>query len=141
MDALTIGADVATMATGLGAVTAAAAWVRRQWDGLQSDRHERQRRNWHGYIDAGGINTMPVRLAEPPKTSGAVGTLEVLREPGGKPAEQLAAGLRIAVERDGFLSRAQAQCRRRRAQGPNPRQSARRPGRVPRLPRVLRAAT
>ena len=61
MDALTIGADVATMATGLGAVTAAAAWVRRQWDGLQSDRHERQRRNWHGYIDAGGINTMPVR--------------------------------------------------------------------------------
>src|SRR5215469_3784131 len=84
-------------------LTAAAAWVRRQWDGRQSDRHERRRRNWHGYIDVGGINTTPVRLAEPPKTSGAVVPLEVLREPGGKPDEQLAAGLR------------------------NPRQSARRP--------------
>lgn len=29
MDALTAGADIATMATGLAAVTAAAAWVRR----------------------------------------------------------------------------------------------------------------
>jgi len=85
-------------------------------DGWQSDRHERQRRNWHGYIDVGGgINTMPVRLAEPPKTSGAVVTLEVLREPGGKANEQLAAGLRLVVERDGFLSRAQARCRRRGA--------------------------
>ncbi len=59
------------MATGLAAVTAAVAWTRNQWDGWQTQRRERKRRNWHGYIDVGGINTVPVRLAEPPKTGGA----------------------------------------------------------------------
>jgi hypothetical protein len=106
MDALTTGADVGTMATGLAAVTAAVAWVRNQWDGWQSQRRERQRRNWHGFIDVGGINTVPVRLADPAAPSGAVVAVEVLREPGGRPDEQMAAGLRIVVERDGFLSRA-----------------------------------
>jgi len=67
MDALTAGADVAAMATGLAAVIAAAAWVRRQWDGWQADRIERKRRNWHGYIEVGGLNTWNVRLAEPPR--------------------------------------------------------------------------
>jgi hypothetical protein len=105
MDALGDGADIGTMATGLAALTAAVAWVRNQWDGWQEQRRERRRRNWHGYIDVGGINTVPVRLAEPPGTAGAVVTVEVLREPGGGPDEQLAAGLRTVVIRDGFLSR------------------------------------
>lgn len=104
MDALTSGADVATMATGLAAVIAATAWVRRQWDGWQADRRERMRRNWHGYIDVGGLNIWNVRLAEPPKTSGAAVTVEITR-PDGTPDEQNAAGFRIVVQRDGFLSR------------------------------------
>ena len=105
MDALTTGSDIATMATGLAAVTAAAAWIRRQWDGWQADRAERKRRNWHGYIDVGGINTWHVRLAEPPKTPGAVVTVEIIR-PDGTPDEQMASSMRIVVERDGLLSRA-----------------------------------
>jgi hypothetical protein len=105
MDALATGADIGTMATGLAAVTAAVAWTRNQWDGWQTQRRERKRRNWHGYIDVGGINTVPVRLAEPPKTGGATVTIEVLDKPGGKPNEQLAAGLRIMIGNDGFVSR------------------------------------
>jgi hypothetical protein len=105
MDALTAGADIGTMATGLAAVTAAVAWTRNQWDGWQVQRRERKRRNWHGYIDVGGINTVPVRLAESPKTAGAIVTLEVLDKFGGKPDEQLAAGLRIFVQNSGFVSR------------------------------------
>jgi hypothetical protein len=104
MDTLTAGADIATMATGLAAGTAATAWVRSQWDGWQADRRERKRRNWHGYIDVGGLNTWYVRLAEPPKTSGAVVTVEIT-QPDGTPDEQNAAGFRIVVQRDGFLSR------------------------------------
>jgi hypothetical protein len=105
MDALTAGADIATMATGLAAVTAAVAWIGRQWDGWRSDRAARQRRNWHGYIDVGGINTWNARLAEPPKTSGAIVTVEVIR-PDGTPDEQMASAMRIVIERDGFLARA-----------------------------------
>jgi hypothetical protein len=46
-----------------------------------------------------------VRLAEPPKTGGATVTIEVLDKPGGKPHEQLAAGLRIMIGNEGFASR------------------------------------
>ncbi len=105
MDALTAGADVGTMATGLAAVTAAIAWTRRQWDGWQADRTAHKRRNWHGYIDVGGLNTWDVRLAEPPKTAGPVVTIEVTGRDG-KPDEQLAASMRNVIERDGFLARA-----------------------------------
>lgn len=65
------------MATGLAAVTAATAWGRSQWDGWQADRREGKRGNWHGYIDVGGLNTWNVSLAEPPKTGGAVATVEI----------------------------------------------------------------
>jgi hypothetical protein len=93
MDGLGDAADIATIATGIAAV----AWVRAQWNGWQGQRHERQRRNWHGYIEVGGINTVSVRLAEPPQTAGATVTIEVLREAGGQPDEQLASGLRTIV--------------------------------------------
>lgn len=105
MDALTTGADVATMATGLAAVTAAVAWVRRQWDGWQADRRERQRRNWHGYIDVGGIDTWYVRLAEPPKPDGPLVTLEFTSRDG-TPDLNVAQSARTVIQRDGILSRA-----------------------------------
>jgi hypothetical protein len=69
-----------------------------------AQRRERQRRNWHGYIDVGGINTVHCRLAEPPKARGAIITLEVLDKEDGKPDEMLAAGMRIVIERDGLAS-------------------------------------
>jgi hypothetical protein len=105
MDGLGDAANIATIATGTAAVTAAMAWVRAQWTGWQAQRVARKRRNWHGYVDVGGIDTVPVRLAEPPKTAGAIITIEVLDKPDGKPDEQLAAGLRIAIQNYGFLSR------------------------------------
>jgi len=37
---------------------------------MQAGRRQRKRRNWHGFMDVGGINAVPVRLAEPPKTGG-----------------------------------------------------------------------
>lgn len=70
-----------------------------------AQRRERKRRNWRGYVDVSGINTVPVRLAEPPKTSGATVNIEVLDKPGGKPDEPLAAGSRIMIGNDGFVSR------------------------------------
>ena len=79
--------------------------MRQQYEGWQADRAARQRRDWHGYIDVGGVNTWNVRLAEPPKASGAVVTAEITK-PDGTPDEQMASGMRIVIERDGFLARA-----------------------------------
>ena len=101
MDALTAGADIATMATGLAAVTAAYVWIM----GRIRDRREHKaavaERNWRGYINPGGINGWDVRLAEDPGSPTPRVVLEVL----GNNAENWADNLRQTVLRDGKLSR------------------------------------
>ena len=104
MDGLSAGADIATMLTGLSAMTAAYVFVRGQLDGLRAQRAYRQRRCWHGYIDVGGIDTWHVRLAEPPGTGGAVVQLE-FTQPDGSPTPEFARSARLVVERCGMLSR------------------------------------
>ena len=105
MDSWTIGADIGTMLTGLSVLAAAFLWGRNQWDQRQQRRRETRLRNWHGYIDVGGINTWYVRLADDPKTPTAMVTLEVI-DRAGKPDDTTAYNLRTCVERDGMLSRA-----------------------------------
>jgi hypothetical protein len=104
MDGWTIGAGIATMLTGLSVLTAAIVWTRTQWDQWQVHRAETRLRNWHGYIDVGGIDTWYVRLADDPKTPTARVVLEVIDRPG-NPDEAVAYNVRLRVEQDGMLSR------------------------------------
>jgi len=101
MDALTAGADIATIATGLSAVTAAYVWIM----GRARDRRQQKaaiaERNWRGYINPGGINGWDVRLAEDPDVPTSRVVLEVL----GNNAENWADNLRQTILRDGKLSR------------------------------------
>jgi hypothetical protein len=101
MDALTAGADIATIATGLSAVTAAYVWIM----GPARDRRQQKaaiaERNWRGYINPGGINGWDVRLAEDPDVPTSRVVLEVL----GNNAENWADNLRQTILRDGKLSR------------------------------------
>jgi hypothetical protein len=105
MDLLTDGADIATMLTGISAVTAAFVWTRGQLRDWRQRRAAIQRRNWGGYIDVGGINTWYVRLAEDPGEPTGRVALDVLRTINGEPDAQLAHGMRLIIEQQGMLSR------------------------------------
>jgi hypothetical protein len=69
------------MATGLSAVTAAFVWSRSQvryW----RQRAARSARNWHGYIELGGINSWYGRLAEDPREPATRVVLDVVDRDG-----------------------------------------------------------
>ena len=104
MDWLTTGADTATMATGLSVVTATSVWVRRQYREYRDRGAEKRRRNWHGYIEHGGLNEWFVRLAEDPDTPTERVVLDVV-DRRGEPHSARADNLRQAVIRDGQLAR------------------------------------
>jgi hypothetical protein len=105
MDFMTAGADVATMLTGLSAVTAAYVWTRTQWLGWRQQKVAQGRRTWHGYIALEGVDTWYVRpVPDAAPLAGRV-VLEVLSGQDGSPDEMLAQGMRIVAERDGMLSR------------------------------------
>ena len=101
MDVLTTGADIATMATGLSAVTAAYVWITGRLRSWRQEKAAIAERNWRGYITPGGINGWDVRLAEDPGSPTSRVVLEVL----GNNAENWADNLRQTVLRDGKLSR------------------------------------
>ena len=105
MDALTIGADVATMATGLSVLTATIVWTRKQFREWRELRRERQLRGWQDYINPHGINGWDVRLVVDPDEPTALVVLEVLGAPDGAPHEQQAQNMRQRVLSDGMLSR------------------------------------
>jgi len=105
MDALTAGADIGTMLTGLSAVTAAYVWTRNQLAGWRQQRAVTARRTWHGYIALEGVDTWYVRLAEEPDQPSGRVVLEVLDGQDGNPDAALAQGMRIVIDRDGMLSR------------------------------------
>lgn len=105
MDALTIGADAATMATGLSVVTATVLWTRRQYREWRDGRRERKRRGWQDYINPHGISTWDVRLVVDPDEPTALVVLEVLDGPSGKPADQRAQSMRQSIVADQMLSK------------------------------------
>jgi hypothetical protein len=105
MDGWTIGADIATILTGLSVLTATIVWVRKQWGEFRTQQVERRYRNWHGFIMLEAVDTWYVRLAEQPDMPPGRVALDVLQTKDGEPDSQLAQGLRINVQRDGMLSR------------------------------------
>lgn len=98
------GADYATMATGLSVVTATYVWVRKQLYDLRQERAAKRKRNWHGFIAMGQINTWYVRVADEPSGPSSNVLLEVINKDG-SPNEQMARSLRLSIEADGMLSR------------------------------------
>jgi hypothetical protein len=104
MDGWTIGSDVATMLTGLSAVTAAATWLISRYRSWRQERDRTRARNWHGFIMANGINDWYVRLIDDPKILSAVVPLEIV-DRYGNPDPAMAHGLREMVKRDGMLAR------------------------------------
>lgn len=104
VDGWTIGADVATMLTGLSAVTAAATWLISRYRAWKAERDRTLARNWHGFIMTNGINDWYVRLIDEPKTPTAVVPIEVI-DRNGTPDPQMAYGLRTMVKADGMLAR------------------------------------
>lgn len=104
MDALTIGADAATMATGLSVLTATVVWTRRQYREWRDSRRERQRRGWQDCINPHGISTRDVRLVVDPDEPTALVVLEVPDSEGGKPADQRAQSMRQTILADQLLS-------------------------------------
>jgi hypothetical protein len=105
MDSFAIGADIATMATGLSVLTAAIVWTRRQYREWRERKVERERRGWQDYINPHSVNSWDVRLVVDPKEPTALVVLEVLNKAGGDPHPQQAQNLRQRVVVDGQLSR------------------------------------
>lgn len=99
------GANFATIATGLSALTAAFVWVRKQREERQERRAAVQNRNWHGYVMPEGINDWFVRLAEDPKTLTARVIFEVV-DRDGDPDPAMAHSMREIAKGDGRLARA-----------------------------------
>ncbi|SRR5579875_120179 len=108
MDGWTIGSDVATMLTGLSAVTAAATWLTSRYRAWQQEKAQIRARNWHGFIMTTGISDWYVRLIDDPKTPTAVVPLEIV-DRYGNPDPAMAQGLREIVKQDGMLARVPTQ--------------------------------
>jgi hypothetical protein len=100
----TIGADVATMLTGLSVLTATVVWIRTQWNAWSARKTETRRRSWNDWITAGAIDTWFVRLAEEPRRPTATVVLEAI-DRDGRPDEHTAHSIRQRVRDDGTLSR------------------------------------
>lgn len=99
-----ISAVVGATATSGGIAVAVGAWVRRLRLGRRESKAAIEHRNWHGYIELGGINTWPVRLMEHPKSPTAIVVLEVIDDEGA-PDVHWAHNLRQWVQQDGMLAR------------------------------------
>ncbi len=108
MDGWTIGSDVATMLTGLSAVTAAATWLTSRYRAWQQEKAQIRARNWHGFIMTTGISDWYARLIDDPKTPTAVVPLEIV-DRYGNPDPAMAQGLREIVKQDGMLARVPTQ--------------------------------
>ena len=102
MDSWTYGVDIATMATGLSALTAASVWTAGRWSAWRGHVAEKkQDLVWNtGYIMMGLVQSWDVRLADDDAPDGRSGrvTLEVLREAGGESDPQMVATFRQQVK-------------------------------------------
>ena len=104
MDALTDGSAIATIATGVSAVTAAYVWTRGQVRSWRQEKTATKLRNWHGYIATNNIDTWLVRLADDPENPTAQVVLEVI-DSSGNADIKLAGAMRQRILNDGRLSR------------------------------------
>jgi hypothetical protein len=100
-----IGADVGMMLTGVSAATAAYVWTQGQFRARRERKEAMRLRNWHGYIEVGGINTWFVRLAEEPETPTSRVVLDVVDNDGNQ-RENEAQNMRQRIINDGRLARA-----------------------------------
>jgi hypothetical protein len=100
------GADIATMATGLSALTAAGVWTAGRWRAWRNQAAEKKHHVWNtGYIMNGLIQSWFVRLAADDAPDGRTGrvVLEVLREAGGESDPQMVDTFRAQVRTGGRL--------------------------------------
>jgi len=104
MDVLVDGSAIATIATGLSAVTAAYVWTRGQVRGWRQEKEVAKLKDWHGFIATGNIDTWCVRLVEEPTIPSAQVVLEVT-DKSGNADETQAQRLRQHILEDGQLSR------------------------------------
>lgn len=104
MDGWTIGTDIATMLTGLSAVTAAATWLISRYRAWKAEKDRTRARNWHGFIMTNGIDDWYVRLIDDPQTLSSIVPIEVV-DRDGTPDPQRAHDMRETVKRDGRLAR------------------------------------
>jgi hypothetical protein len=102
----TYGPDVATMLTGLSALTAASIFASQRWRAWRARVNERKLHVWGtGYIMGGLRQSWFVRLADddaPDRRTGRV-ILDVLRTDGGESDPQMVASFRSQVKQLGRL--------------------------------------
>jgi hypothetical protein len=102
MDGWTYATDVATIATGLSALTAASVWTAGRWRAWRKYLAEKREHVWNtGYIIGGLRQFWFVRLAEDDAPDGRTGrvVLEVLRETDGESDPAMVATFREQVKR------------------------------------------
>ena len=107
MDFWAYGVDIATMATGLSALTAASVWTAGRWREWRNHVAEEKQHVWNtGYIMMGLVQNWYVRLASDDTPDGITGRviLEVLREAGGESDPQMVATFRQQVKTNGRLA-------------------------------------
>jgi hypothetical protein len=105
MDNWSIGASIATMATGVSAITAAYVWVRKQI-GERRDRKDAVRlRNWNGYIDIHGINNWYVEVQQPGHDEYSAVVVLTVIDRKGNPSPSMANVMRQVISRDGMVCR------------------------------------
>jgi hypothetical protein len=97
------GADAATMATGVSALSAATVWIGRQLQDWRARRRARQARNWDAYLDMTGVYDWFVQVVDQPTSADATVVVRVLR-PDGSADTQMAEAMRRVVQRDGRLA-------------------------------------
>jgi hypothetical protein len=107
MNFWTYGVDIATMATGLSAFTAASIWTWGRWSAWRDHVAEKKLHVWNtGYLMMGLVQSWDVRLAADDTPDGRTGRviLDVLREAGGDSDPQMVATFRQHIEKGGRLT-------------------------------------
>ena len=102
--AMTYGADVGTMLTGLAVAIVSWTWVRKQYREHQARKAEHSLRSWNGYVSP--LSQWWVRVADDSHIRDGLITLKVLDSEDGPASPSVAAGLRVVVNSDKMLAQA-----------------------------------
>ncbi|WP_410583821.1 hypothetical protein [Amycolatopsis sp. lyj-108] len=99
------GAWIATILGGLSVLAGVVVWIWKQFGEWRERRRIRRHRDWHGYIDVGGVSSWHVRLVDAPDAPAGQVVLDVLSKPDGAPDLNRAHSLRQQIIGDGILAR------------------------------------